>query len=362
MRSGAFVLVIVAGTAVASYFGAGPVLELVLGSEDQGERGGEATPEPVAVDVVRARTRTVPETTEAVGTSQALQSVEIRPDGDGRIAEIGFETGEELAAGALMVQLDDRAEDAALKRARAELAEAEGGLDRATTLEDRNVTSEAAVEAERASYLVAEAAVEAAQNAVADRRIVAPFGGTAGFSDLDLGQWVEAGEVLTTLDDLSAIEVAFALPEPYFAKVRPGRPVSATTAAYPDRTFTGEVSEVATRIDPSTRAFRVRASLANDDRALVGGLFMSVTMELGERQSVVVPETAIVREGEETYLFVVEDGTARRVVVSVGRQLGEEVEILEGLTDGQEVVTGGIQRLGDGAAVTVRRADVETPA
>lgn len=360
MKRAAAILAIVAGAAAASYFAAGPVLDGLLGAgESREDAGARAAP---TVDVAAAREANVAETVSAVGTARALRSVEIRPDGNGRIVEVAFSTGDEMEAEALLVRLDDRAEQAALKRAEARLAEVEGDLSRARELEERDIASAASLEAARAAYLVAEAAVEEARNALADRRVVAPFDGTVGLDDLDIGQWVVAGEQLTTLDDLSAVEIAFSLPEPYFAAVRPGRAVEARAPAYPDRTFSGAVTEVGTRIDPSTRAFPVRARIPNGDRALAGGLFMDVSVALDERRSVVVPEVAVIREGERTTLFVVEDATARRVDVTVGRQLGGDVEILEGVSPGQDVIVGGLQRVGDGDQVTARRTQTAEPA
>lgn len=353
------ILLSLAGGAGAGIYGLGAVLDRTSeGSAARSERQSG----PVKVRVVEVGVATVTDTVEAVGTTRAVRAIDVRPEISGLITEIDFETGERVEAGERLVQFDDRAERAELKRVRAVLEEARGALDRAETLQERNVTSEASLETARANFLAAQAGVEAAQNAVDDRRILAPFGGTTGLVTLDIGQYIAATTIVTTLDDLSTVEIAFALPEPYFSRVDTGLTVEATNAAYPDRTFTGKVSEVGTRIAPSTRAFDVRATIGNRDGSLVTGMFMNVRAALGSRRSVTVPEQSIVDRADETFVFVAQDGIARRVEVVVGRRLGDDVEILDGLEAGQRVVVAGVQSVEDGAPiVAVSDAPTDRP-
>lgn len=346
---------VVAAAAAAGYFGAGQALDLLSGAAGADEGGSE--PQAVRVAVAEARERSIDETVAAVGTARAIRSVEIRPEQDGRLVEIAFRGGERVQSGAVLARLDDRAERAALTEARAALADAEGTLAREQELVERGVTSEATLETTRATFRTAQAAVERARATLANRVLRAPFTGTADLATVDEGQFVQAGSLLTTLDDLSAVEIAFAVPEPYFARIEPGLAVEATSAAFPERVFSGTVVEVGTRIDPSTRAFPVRARLENEDDVLASGLFMTLTVVLDTRRAVVVPEESVLRLEDEAFVFVAADGTARRRDVAIGAAVGGELEVLEGLASGERVLTGGLQDVEDGSAITTQGAD-----
>jgi membrane fusion protein (multidrug efflux system) len=342
---------VVAVAAAAGYFGAGPALDFLTGAA--GSEESDREPQAVRVAVAEARERTIDETVAAVGTARAIRSVEIRPEQDGRIVEIAFRAGERVEAGAVLARLDDRAERAALAEARAALADAEGTPAREQELVERGVTSEATLESTRAAYRTAEAAVERAREALADRILRAPFSGTTDLTPLDEGQFIEAGTRVTTLDDLTSVEIAFAIPEPYFARVAPGLAVEARSAAFPQRVFSGAIDEVGTRIDPATRAFPVRATLQNHDGALASGLFMQVGVVLETRRAVVVPEESVLRLEDAAFVFLAEDGTARRREVTVGARSDGDLEIVDGLRPGARVLTGGLQDVEDGSAITV---------
>lgn len=351
----------VAAAGAAGLYGGDAMLDTFLPDKAEARPEEPLRRNAARVSLARAERQAISETVEAVGTTLAERSVSLRPASEGRIVELGFETGSRVNEGDLLVQFDDRAERAALKQAEATYVRAQGDLERARSLSERNVTSTATLEQARAELLAAEAAVEAAQKAVDDRRIIAPFAGTTGITDLDVGQRIDGTTVITTLDDLSAVEIAFSLPETYYGRAKPGLTVEATTAAYPGRTFTGTVSQIGTRIDPATRAFPLRARIENQERALAAGMFMNVQVELGERRSVTVPEQGIVGRGNANYVFVAENGTARRQEVEIGRRLGESVEIVEGLEENARVVVGGIQAIEDGDAIDPVEAAAPDP-
>jgi membrane fusion protein, multidrug efflux system len=305
----------------------------------------------VLVDIAAAEAGIMRERIEAVGTTLARQAVDIVSLTSGRVAEIAFSPGARVEAGAVLVRLDDAAERAAVAEAQAGLRETELALDRARKLRANNTVAQATVDELEAAYLGASARVDAAQKQLADRTVSAPFPGVVGIREVDIGARVDDETVLTTLDDLAEIEIEFSVPEIYFGQVRDGQAVSATSSAFPRRTFQGRIATIDTRIGQVSRAFRVRAVIPNPDLTLPAGMFMHVEVVLEERPAVVIPEEAVIAEGDGAFVFTVEDGRARRRPVRLGQRTAGTVEVLEGLEVGEPVVREGIQRLRDGVSV-----------
>lgn len=342
------VLVLIAALGVGGYEGYRRYL--APPPHAQAERAGSRE---VPVEVGTAELRLLRRTVEAVGTTRARQSVEIVPLASGRVIEIAFEPGRHVEAGDVLVRLDDDIERANLTEAEAKLVEQRQAVERAVRLQRNNAVALATLEQVTASKAVADAAVERARRRLADRVIRAPFAGIVGLTDIDLGTRVDDETVLTTLDDLTEVEVQFSLPETLFAEIAIGQPLDARSAAFPDRTFTGRVAYVDTRIDPVSRAFRVRAVIPNPEGLLPSGMFMSLTLTLSEAEALVVPEEAIVVQAAETFVFVVEGGRATRRTVTTGQRREGVVAVRSGLATGETVVIRGLQRIRDGSQVRI---------
>ncbi len=315
-----------------------------------GERGDEAPStrqsKAAVVETVPARLGTVTETVTAVGTARAASSVKIVPSTAGRITHIAFQAGQRVQAGATLVELDGDSERAAVREAESDLANWRLQVQRAGSLRAQRLVSAADLDDLRAKLGMAEARLEAARSRLQKRTVRAPFAGVVGLRNVNLGAYVDTDTTLTTLDDLETIELEFKVPERYFGVVKPERAVRAVSAAFPGRTFVGSVREVDTRIDPVTRAFRVRAELPNPDALLPDGLFMAVRLTVAERDhAVLVPEEAVVSENGRNYVHVVADGVASRTAITTGQRLDAAVEVLTGLVPGAEVVTKGHQAL-----------------
>jgi membrane fusion protein, multidrug efflux system len=308
-------------------------------------------PGPVAVELAAAAAGIVRERIEAVGSTLARQAVDIVSLTSGRIAEIAFTPGARVETGAVLVRLDDGAEQAAVAEAEAGLREAELALNRARKLRANNTVAQATVDELEAAYLGAHARVDAARKQLADRTVSAPFPGVVGIRRVDIGARVDDATVLTTLDDLAEVEIEFSVPEMFFGRIREGQAVSATSSAFPGRTFTGRIATIDTRIGEISRAFRVRAVLPNPDLALPSGMFMHVEVVLEERPAVLIPEEAVVAEGDSTFVFTIEDERAVRRSVRLGQRTAGTVEVLDGIAAGEPVVRAGTQRLRDGVEV-----------
>lgn len=307
----------------------------------------------VTVETAAVEAQTLSSTVEAVGTSLARQSVELVALASGRVREIAFAPGQKVTAGDVLVRLDEEIERADLDEAEASLREATLALERAETLRQQNAVSQAALDEAQSRKSVAEAELDRAKRRLADRTVRAPFDGIVGLRQVDAGARVSDTTVITTLDDLSEIEIEFAISETLYSQIAIGQTVVATAAAYPDRRFEGKVSSIDSRIDQAGRSFKVRATLPNEDLALPAGMYMHVTLELDSRTAVLVPETAIVPVGGKSYVYVVRDGVAEQREVTLGARQPGTVEVAAGLDAGDIVVTSGTQRLRNGAPVTI---------
>lgn len=313
----------------------------------------ESGPTLISVETAIAEARTLAETVEAVGTTRAARSVAIVPLADGRVTELNFRSGQRVEAGDVLIRLDDDIERANLTEAEAILVQERQTVERVRQLQKSNAVAMAQLEQATAQFAAAEAAAERARRHLADREIRAPFDGVVGLTDLDPGARVEEGSVIATIDDLSEIEIEFSLPETLFAEIHKGQAISATGAAFPDRSFTGRVNAIGTRIDPVSRAFRVRALIPNPEGALPAGMFMFLTLVLSETEAITVPEEAVIAQAADIYIYVIEGGLAVRRSVTTGLRQDGAIAILDGVEAGEPVVIRGLQRLRDGAPVKV---------
>ena len=319
------------------------------------------------VDVVTARVamRDFETIVEAVGSSRARRSIEITPLASGRVTEIAIRAGAWVKAGDVLLRLDDDIQRADLSEAEAQLSQAQGALDRARTLKKNRVVAASSVDKLIAARTVAEADRARAARRLSDRTVIAPFAGIVGFTEVEQGARIENGSRVASLDDLSMVDIEFWLSEDLFGTVVPGRRIVANAAAFPDRTFTGAIDSIASRVDPVSRAFRVRARVANPDFALPAGMFMHLSVVLDVRQALTVPEEAVVIDGGRTVAFAViaREGKSRveqRVVV-LGKRTFGHVEVRDGLTAGDEVIIRGVQKVRDGRWVRVRPSEAAGP-
>ena len=319
--------------------------------------GGKRSGGPV-VETAPAALRDIETAVDAVGTTRARRSVAITPLATGRVTEVGFRAGQQVRQGDVLLRLDSDIERADLIEAEARLSEAASAIKRNQSLRQSSAVSEAAVDKLVVELATTQADRDRAARRLRDRTITAPFAGVVGFSGVDLGARVEDGDTVATLDDLSLVEIEFALPEGLYARIAPGQHIVAFTAAFAGRSFTGTIETIDGRIDPISRAFKARAVVANPDNTLPAGMFMHLAVVLDTRRALTVPEEAIVIDGSHPFVFVVAprgDGlVAERRDVMIGQRAFGHVEILEGLETGEDVVVRGVQKARDGQPV--RRA------
>lgn len=323
-------------------------------SLDSEEQAQSSHKQPASiVNTVSPERDTVRDVVKAVGSLKAQHSVELTTEVSGRVVALNLKPGQEVHQGEVLVQLDDRQIRADLQVIEAQLADASRQLERTERLRTNNSVSQSQVDELRTVVNVAKAQRQAVQVQLENLRIEAPFRGVVGLSDLNVGAYVSAGISLTTLDTTDLMELNFAIPERFIGDVNLGQQVEGSSPAFPDQLFTGQLSELGTRINELSRALPVRALIDNPNGRLRPGQFMSVTLTLREREGLVIPEQAIMVRGSEQYVFVAEDGLAQRISVRLGTRMPGLVEVVEGLTEADAVIVTGQDRLSSGDRLDV---------
>ncbi|AMQ89155.1 efflux RND transporter periplasmic adaptor subunit [Marinobacter sp. LQ44] len=338
---------------------AGAGIYLNLESGDSGQSGGKS--QASAVNVVTPEWQRVRDTVGAVANLRALNSVELTTEVSGRVMELNLQPGAAVAQGAVLLRLDDRQARADLAVIEAQLADARRQYERAQRLRANNSISQSQVDELRTAVDVAIAQREAARVRLQNHRIEAPFAGVVGLSDISVGAFLQAGTTITTLDTNDKMELNFAVPERFIGQVRIGQRVRATSHAFPGEIFEGELVELATRINELSRTLSVRALIDNSEGRLRPGQFMSASLTLQEREGLVIPEQAVMIRGDQKYVFVAEDGAARRVSVRTGSRMPGMVEVVEGLSADDQVVVTGQDRLSTGDRLRLLESDLAIP-
>jgi membrane fusion protein (multidrug efflux system) len=317
---------------------------------------GGARPQPVHVETVVKKPWI--DRIQALGTARANESVTLTAKTAETVARVNFDDGQLVEAGAVLVEMTDRTEVAQLKEAQAAAVEAQKQYERLAGLVKQGTVTQSQVDQQLAVRDSARARMEAIRVRLQDRVVTAPFAGILGFRAVSPGTLVQPGTVIATLDDVSTIKLDFSIPETFLTALAPGQEIEATSAAFPDRTFKGIVSSLSSRVDPITRSVTVRAQLPNEDRLLKPGMLLAVDVLNRARESLSIPEVALSATRERMFVYRVSDSKAEEVTVRIGARRSGEVEVLDGLTEGDRIVTDGLVRMRNGAAVQI----VEEPA
>lgn len=303
----------------------------------------------------RAEVTTWSDPLEALGTLRADESVTLSATVTEIVAEISFQDGEQVEQGRLLVRLEDAEEQALLRSVQAISDERRNALGRATQLQERNLAARADVEDFQAQLRQAQADIQALEARLTNYQIKAPFSGRVGFRNISTGMLVTPGMELLTLDKLDIMKLDFSVPESFLGRLSNGLSLSATTAAYPETVFSGEIASIGTRIDPVSRSVSVRAMLENPGMRLRPGMLMEVIVQQRVRDAVVLPEAALEPSGDQHYVMLIDQsGDAPRLErhdVVIGERRYGQVEILEGINAGDLVVVHGLQLARDGLEV-----------
>ena len=315
-----------------------------------------AAQERPAVIGARASVERWSDPLEALGTLRADESVTLSATVTEIVAELNFRDGEMVEAGQLLIRLEDSEERAQLRAAQALRDERRSAVQRLSQLESRNMAPRADVEDSQARLRQVQAEIQALEARLSNYQLRAPFDGRVGFRNISVGSLVTPGTQLVTLDKLDVMKLDFSVPESFMAILKQGLPLTAHSVAFPDAIFEGEVSSVGSRVDPVSRSIAVRAELDNPDLRLRPGMLMEVVLQRSPRQAVVVPESVLIPSGDTQFVMVIDETDDNRLVrrqVHVGERRTGQAEILEGLADGELVVSHGLQRAHEGDRVEI---------
>lgn len=321
-----------------------------------------AAPPPTTVVATVVSPGDVPAALEAVGSLRAVREVMLAPEVAGRVTAIRFSPGQQVGTGATLVQLYDAPEraDRAAAAAKAEFARLQ--LARTRQLVPTGAESRETLQQRQAEYDQAIAAVRQIDARITQKRVAAPFPGQLGVRRVNQGQYLNPGDEIATLTDLSQLYVDFSIPQQEFAKLTVGGEVRVTADAWPGRSFTARVTTIEPRIAEDSRNVWVQALLANGDRSLRPGMYIRAALSLPPISgALVLPTTAIMTSAQGDSVTVIRgqnarsEGKAEQVGVVTGRRFGDSVVVSKGLKPGDVIVTEGQLRVQPGATVKVSK-------
>lgn len=337
--------IVVLGFAARSLVGRGQ-------GQEQPEGGAppqSMTMPPMPVDVDTARVEAVTEAVRVTGHIEAIQSIELRPDEQGRITALLFREGQSVARGTPLIRIDD-----ALLRAQAERAEADRDLamqqlERVRRLRAENASAPADLERAQAAARSAEAALAVLRLQIERTTVRAPFAGVVGQRLVSLGDYVTSATPLLTLHTIDPQNAVIDVPERHAAQLRRGQNIEFSIAAQPGRVYRAAVEFIDPAVHPTSRSILVKASTRNQDGALRPGMFVEARLATSTRDAaVVVPEDAVQPLRTTNVIWAVVEGKAVRREVRLGARSQGRVEVLSGVTAGELVVVGGLERMMDG--------------
>jgi multidrug efflux system membrane fusion protein len=320
-------------------------------------------PPPVSVSAAEAKSEVVPNLLTAVGELVAVHQVNVTADVNGRVTEIKFQPGTHVEAGTPLVQLFDAPEQGDLANYKAQATVAQLTLDRAKQLAARQFGPQATVDTAQAAFDQAQAGIAKTEALISQKLVRAPFAGDLGVRKVEVGQYLTAGTTIVSLTDLSQLWANFTVTEKDSGSLKVGQTVRLKVDAYPGRVFEGKITTIEPQIASDTRNIRVQATIANPEKILKPGMFVTTTVVLPDKPPVItVPETAVdyTLYGDSVFLITEkksDDGktslNAERTFVQTGNRIEGRVEILKGLKPGDKVVAVGQLKLQSGAAVAI---------
>lgn len=325
---------------------------------------GKNAPKPIeTISTTVVETDKWVRSVESVGSLRAVQGADLSTETAGIVSRINFENGAEVREGDLLVELDTEAEQATLRSAEAEADLARTVYERTKTLRATNAIPQSDLDAAASQLRKVTALVEQLRATISKKQLRAPFTGRLGIREINLGQFVQNGNKIVSLQSLNPIFVDFLLPQQLISTVAPGQKILLRTDAYPGRIFEGELTAINSEVDRITRNIRLQGTLKNPYGALRPGMFARVEIfEGGEDEVLRIPLTAVFRAPYGDSVFVVlekdgPDGKKEKFVeqrfIRTGRTMGDFIAVTEGLKAGDTVVSAGAFKLRNGVGVNI---------
>ena len=325
---------------------------MTAGCGNTSTKKAEAVEVPVAdptVSVAQVFVREVPQEAVYTSTVQAYVKNNIAPQMAGRITKINVEIGDFVKEGQVLAEIDK----AQLLQAQLQLQNQEVELQRLKSLYEEGGLSQSDYDAIQLQYNVLKTQVD---NLLENTTLRSPINGVVSARNYDVGDMYAMSAPLFTVEQIVPVKLLIGVSETDYSKVKKGDSVTVTADAIPDKTFYGKVNRIYPTVDPATRTFTVEVKIDNAYKTLRPGMFARATINFGSNNNVVIPDVAVVKQqgsGERFVYVLNEDNTVTYKKVVLGRRMGAEYEVLEGLEDGDKIVIGGQIRLKDGVKVIV---------
>ena len=319
---------------------------------------------PQAVSTTDATASGWQDYVQSTGTLRAVRGADLSAQAAGVVEEIAFDSGNEVAAGKVLLRLKPNDDYAKLQQLQAAAELAEQTLKRDQEQFAAQAISQANIDTDVSTVKSARAQVAAQQALIEEKVVKAPFAGRLGIRQVDIGQYLTAGTAIVTLQALDPILIDFYVPQQALAQIKMGQAVTASVDTYPGQTFLGSVESLNSKIDSGSRNVQVRAAFRNPDKRLVPGMFASVRIDAGNKADrITLPQTAITYNPYGDTVFVVEKGsndakgkprlTVQQRFVKLGSTRGDQIAVESGIKAGEVVVTAGQIKLRNGTAVIV---------
>ncbi|MGB5746293.1 MAG: efflux RND transporter periplasmic adaptor subunit [Desulfobacterales bacterium] len=326
--------------------------------------GSQSAPPPATVTAAVVRSESWEDLITSVGSLEAVQGVMLTAELPGKVVQITFESGTKVKAGDLLLQQDISSEEAQLRAAEATVSLAKLELERSRKLLTKKAVAQAKYDSDEAQYKQAVAQIDGIRATIRKKTIRAPFAGSLGIRMVDLGQILNEGEPIVSLQTIDPIFVNFSLPQQQLAQVKPGLKVRMNADALSGQVIEGEITAISPEVDAATRNIRVQATVANSQERLRPGMFVSVAVVLPSQGEVlVIPTTAVLYAPYGDTVFVVHEKETEKGVqpsevveqklVQLGEKRGDFVALVSGLDKGETVVSTGVFKLRNDQAVVV---------
>ncbi|HIK87944.1 MAG TPA: efflux RND transporter periplasmic adaptor subunit [Alphaproteobacteria bacterium] len=343
--------------------------DVITGSGASKNNSTKSEKPPTAVDAKSVRVDNIIVNMEIIGNLRASDAIDVTSEVNGIITEIKFTEGQAIKKGNILFLLDASIEKAEISIQKADVNRWTALLERrqrlarsaeklsetkniARTRLDQLLTDETEA---LAQLQIAKAALQIAERRFYKKIVRAPFNGIVGLKLKSIGEYLEPGEVITSLDSIDPIELDFEVPESAISALEIGAEINAFTRAWGNEVFSGIVKSINTRVNLESRSITVRAKINNTNLKLKPGMFMIVKLPVvTHKNAIIIPEEAVLTDGTLRTVYVIKDGITNSKAVKLGQRLPGEVEVLEGISSDAIVITGGIQKVRDGSKVTIR--------
>jgi membrane fusion protein (multidrug efflux system) len=327
-------------------------------------QGSQYVPPPETVTIAKVDRQSWESLISSVGSLAAVQGVMVTAELSGKVVQIAFEPGSRVQAGDLLVQQDISSEAAQLRAAEAAVTLAKLNLERYSKLLAGKTIAQSQYDNANAQYKEAVAQADGIRAVIAKKTIRAPFAGRLGIRLVNLGQILNEGQPIVSLQSLDPIFVNFYLPQNHLPQLKPGLTVRLTNDAFPGKVIEGTITAINPQVDAATRNIQIQATVSNPQERLRPGMFVNVDVVLPSKQEVLaIPATAVLYAPYSDSVFVLEEkqgekaGKAGKVVrqqiVQLGSKQGDFVTVVSGLQEGDAVVSTGVFKLRNGQTVVV---------